>query len=509
MDTDGSTYMNVKKTLNNLIKTFLVLVCCTFISAFFIHLGIRSENIIMIYLCGVLFIEIISRSFFWGICSSFLSIIVFNYFFTQPTHSLEIYDPNYIITIIIFLIVSIITGSLANKMQQHAEISRNNERQTKILYDVSTAYLNLYGIERILHHHIFSLYEAQKIPSVVYYYNTLDKALCSYHIETIFSQECDDEMAKWCFDHKCECGFGTLHFSDDPWMYKPLLKHDEILGVCAIYHQDPMDEEKNLFINTLISQLVMALEREFLYEERENNRIEIEKEKLRNNLLRSISHDLRTPLTGIAGSSSLIIENYYELSDETKVNLIKNMSSDALWLTQLVENLLNMTRIQDGRLIIKKQREVVDDIICEAAQRCETRKGDHEIKVHLPEHVMLVEMDARLIIQVLVNMIDNAIKHTHNTSHIDICFHQQQHLAHFEVIDDGDGIDEDIHQTLFDSFVTTKLDRADAKRGVGLGLSICKAIVEAHGGTIYAHNQTGQKGAVFGFALPNKEEAYE
>ena len=497
--------MNKQKIKTNLCDsacTIAILFLCTLLSVVCVDMDVRPENIIMIYLIGVLFIVIETKKIVWGITASFISIISFNYFFTQPLYSLHINDANYIITIVIFLIVSIITGVLMGKMQEHATISRYNEQQTLALYEISKSYLNINGIESILMHNIKSLYEFQNIISVVYYYEAGQLKL--FQDESILSDKHSDEgLALWCYDNICDCGFGTSFYEQNDWTYHPLHHGNDLLGVYAIYHSHDLTKENELFVHTLISQMVMAIEREQLYAAQEKNRIEIEKEKLRNNLLRSISHDLRTPLTGIAGSSSLIIENNDELDDATKLNLIKSINNDAQWLTQLVENLLNMTRIQDGRLILSKQKEVVDDIICEALQRCESRKGNHQLVAHLPDSVQLVQMDGKLIVQVLVNFIDNAIKHTQDNSQIDIYFKAEKNQVRFEVIDNGNGIDPKIAQHIFDSFITTKSERADSKRGIGLGLSISKAIIEAHKGEIYALNRRDKKGAIFGFILPN------
>lgn len=495
--------METKKIIKNLVITFIILFLCTLMSTVFVKMQIRIENIIMIYLIGVLFVVIETKSFIWGISASICSIITFNYFFTQPRFSLEIYDASYVITIFIFLIVSFITASLVNKMQQHARISKYNEKQTLALFEISKSYLNLSGIENIITHNIKSLYEYQSIVSVVYYFDNTKGELCLFSQEELLHhQSSDDGLAKWCYDNICECGYGTAFYEQNNWTYRPLHRNTEILGVYALLHTPALTEENSMFVTTLISQMALAIERELLYIAQEENQIEIEKEKLRNNLLRSISHDLRTPLTGIAGSSSLIVENYHSLDSDTIYNLVKNISSDSIWLNQLVENLLNMTRIQDGKLLIKKQKEVVDDVICEAALLCESRKGNHKIQVELPEDVVLVEMDGNLIIQVLINFIDNAIKHTQDDSIIHIGCHFKHNKAYFEVKDNGGGINESIREHIFDSFVTTKRDRSDSKRGVGLGLSICKAIIEAHDGSIYAENRNDGDGAIFGFTLP-------
>lgn len=494
----------------NLCITSLILFFCTLVSYVFDDISIRTENIMLIYLIGVLLIVVETRKFLWGIAGSILSILTFNYLFTNPLYSLQIDDFNYIITIMVFLIVSFMTASLVNKLQQHALKAKNSALQTAALYEITKAYLVLSGIDTIISHTIHSLYTAQQTICVVYYKDGTNLHKITAATDGI--EETNEGMARWCMEKECDCGQETSFYENQSWTYHPMCCNHTILGAYVLYNESSLSDEQHVFIHTLISQMEMAIERELLHMEKEQNKIEIEKEKLRNNLLRSISHDLRTPLTGIAGSSTLICENYAELNDETIYHLVKSISSDALWLNQLVENLLNMTRIQDGKLLLKQSREVVDDIICEAVTRCESRKESHTLKVTLPTEVLLVEMDGRLIIQALVNMIDNAIKHTADTTVIEICCHKEQNLAIFEVIDQGEGIDKKIQDHLFDSFVTTKSERSDAKRGIGLGLTICKSIIEAHHGEIFAYNRKDAKGAVFGFKLKlamKRKEEYE
>lgn len=358
---------NITTLLRHFFITTAIIFICTLVSLFFVELHIRTENIIMIYLLGVLFIVIETKQLVWGIASSFISIITFNYCFTQPLYSLHIHDPNYIITIIIFLIVSIITNILMGKLQKHAAIAHYNEQQTLAFYEISKSFLNLSEIQTIFMHTIHALYEYQNIISVLYYYDEKSKQLQRYQDDAMpLALHVVDELATWCYKHQKACGHATAINGSEQWSYHPLCHGEEILGVYAISHTPELTKENELFIHTLIAQMVMALEREQLYAQQEQSRIAIEKEKLRNNLLRSLSHDLRTPLTNIAGSSAVLLENDDVFDSEMKKKLMKSISSDAQWLTQLVENLLNMTRIQDGRLLLSKRCEVVDDIICEA-----------------------------------------------------------------------------------------------------------------------------------------------
>ena len=183
------------------------------------------------------------------------------------------------------------------------------------------------------------------------------------------------------------------------------------------------------------------------------------------------------------------------------MSLVGDIRSDAQWLNNMVENLLNMTRISEGELVLKKQPEVVDDVVSEAYRRIERLKGERDISINMPDTVMEVPMDGRLVIQVLVNLLDNAVKYTPEHAHIDLRAYPESGYMVFEVSDDGKGIDPSILDKVFDNFVTAPALSGDAKRGMGIGLGICKSIVEAHGGVIVAMNND-RGGATFKFALP-------
>lgn len=497
--------MKVSVSIKDILKSSLILCMSTMLAYAFFKMEVRIENIIMVYLIAVLFIVIETKSLIWGILSSVISILMFNFFFTEPQLTFMIDDPNYIITIIIFLIVAFLASSLMSKLQTHAQAAKYNEQQTNSLYQISRGYLNLSGIDTIIYHHIQDLYRYQSIKSVVYYYEEESKQLNYYHdTEMDLEEEPQLDLAQWCFQNSSDCGKGTAFFEDSDWLYRPLMKGSQVMGIYALYAKEALGKDHRMFQDTMISQLVLALEREHLYKEQEKNKVEIEKEKLRNQLLRSVSHDLRTPLTGISGNASLLLQSYQELDQASILSIIKDIDEDAIWLNQLVENLLHMTRIQEGKLLIHKQKEVVDDILCTLSERAERFKQQHTLHIHMPSHVILVEMDAQLIIQVLINLVDNACKHTRSDSTIDVYLIEEAHQVRFEVHDNGEGIKDHVREHVFDSFVTTGGIGSDTNRGAGLGLSIAKAIVEAHHGEIYADNQP-EGGAVFGFVLPKED----
>lgn len=238
--------------------------------------------------------------------------------------------------------------------------------------------------------------------------------------------------------------------------------------------------------------------------ERDRQLAEAEKEKMRANLLRAISHDLRTPLTTILGSSSSYLENRDILSEEEKSAMIGQVQEDAVWLLNMVENLLTVTRIQNKETKVKKTEELVEEVMAAAIQRIKKRIPDAQIEVSVPESFLMIPMDAVLIEQVLINLLENALVHAHSTKPI-LCYVQEHaDAASFHVRDFGVGIAPERIQTIFDGMPYSGNERSDSSRGIGIGLSICKTIIHAHGGMINVVNH--EQGAEFYFTLPKSTE---
>ena len=229
-----------------------------------------------------------------------------------------------------------------------------------------------------------------------------------------------------------------------------------------------------------------------------------QKEQLRVNLLRSISHDLRTPLTSISGHASNLLSNGDKFDNNTKEQLYLDIYDDSMWLINLVENLLAVTRIEDGQLNIRLSTEILDEIITEALQHINRKKEEHKIVFYPKEDFILVMADARLIVQVIINIVDNAIKYTQPGSEIVITTQKEQDRAIIRIADNGPGIPDEMKPQIFDMFYSGAKSVADSRRSLGLGLALCKAIVEAHGGTLEL-SDNNPRGAVFTFSLPVKE----
>jgi K+-sensing histidine kinase KdpD len=254
----------------------------------------------------------------------------------------------------------------------------------------------------------------------------------------------------------------------------------------------------SIFAGMIASRLQQQI---YLASQLEKTKAEIEKEKTRSMLLRSISHDLRSPLTGIAGSSSFLAEKYDTIPREDAVALLEDMEKDANSLIRMIENLLNMTRIQDGRLIIRKKQEVLDDLISDAVSRAVKKGSTHKVVLAPDSGILLVPVDGQLITQVFVNLLDNAVKYTPGGTLITIrtVLSDDSRNAVITVADNGPGIPSGSIDRIFENCVTGA--ESDKGRGLGLGLPICRTIMEAHGGTIGVHNAP-EGGAVFTLTLP-------
>ena len=469
--------INKKKEIhtNYILRLLLITAISTILSLTLGSFGIGKESIIMVFLVGVLIVTVTTKGYFYGIFAAIVSVLMFNYYFTAPTHTLITYDSNDVILMVSFLGVSLISGTMTKRFQQQLQISQQNEHTARLLYRITESFLNITGQRQIIIKGIDCIYD-----------NT------GYNSRVLLVES--DKMDNY---ESREFVIGNMEMMEIP--IRGLTKK---LGVMQIvYSKETFTFERELLIKTVVTQMGLSLDREFIYNERENIRIAMEREKMHSNLLRAISHDLRTPLTGIVGASGVILENLNQLEKSSIENLVSDINEEAIWLNSLVENILNMTRINEGKLIIEKNYEVVDDIVYEAIRHINNISKTRNISVSMPDEIVTLLIDGKLIVQVLINLLDNAIKHTREDCRIFIRVYTEGNMAVFEVADDGDGVDESIQTSLFDSFVTLSSKIIDDKRGMGLGLSICKAIVEAHDGTISV-GEAAEGGALFTFKIP-------
>jgi len=483
---------------------FAILALATGLAFSMQEFDIRSENILLVYVAAVLLINIETRSLLAGLFSAFICVGFFNFFFTDPRYTFIISDPNYFVSMIIFMVVAVVVNTLSSRLHKQMISAEISDKQSTVLNQISKNLLNAHTLEDI----------------ILYMQTSLSKHL---HKETIifmgyekkeliipegFDVRSHREMIDWSLHHNCICGTKEPVYSESEYLFIPFFTKPVkgVFGVLMIHMNDALlTARERTFVDAAIATMLMACDREMTTLEKERTTIQIEKEKFKSSLLRSISHDIKSPLTSISAGSSLLLDNYSSFSDTERKDILQDINNESMYMSDFVDNLLNMTKIDANKLVIEKHREIVDDIISEVIKRIEKRLGKHTIKIETAENVMFVDADHRLLVQVLVNLIDNAIKHTKHESIINVKYYYLHNQTCFEVSDNGGGLEESKLAHLFEEFFAEKSGKSDKSRGTGLGLYICKAIVTAHGGNLIARNND-QSGATFIISLPLSEE---
>lgn len=460
--------------MRNYLKIIVIWLLATLSSLVLDKLQIRVENILLIYVVGIVISIVETNSIAWGIVSAIIFVMTFNFLYTTPRYTFMINDPNYLISLFIFIMVATIVSSLTNRLQKQRERALYQERVTAKINQICSGFLNLSGIEEIKNYCQDSLYNLTKQNNKVYIYQ-----------DKIFNISCDMNQNKF---------------------YLPIEKDNQEYGIIEFNcSKDDLNKKDFIYIETIIAELILVLQRNNLTKEKEEARLQVEREKLKSTLLRSISHDLRTPLTSIAGGANFLLSDFNEVEEKTSKEILDDISKEAARLNEMVENLLNMTRIQEGYFKINRKNEVVDDIIATVMTAIKNRHENHELIVEGTKDIVLLPCDGQLIVQVLVNILDNAFKYTPELSKVILKGYVQNTNLIFQVIDNGNGIEPDKLSQVFDNFFTTSVERADHKRGIGLGLAICKAIVEAHEGRIIVFNND-LGGATFEITLPLEDK---
>ncbi len=490
------------------LKSIVLLMLATIVSIELRALGIGEQNVIMVYILSVLVISRITIGYLYGIVSSFLSVLAFNFFFTVPYYTFNAIQAGYPVTFFIMLLVALFASALTVRIKTQARLAVERERRTEVLYEINKKLLAARGLDSIVNltnEYVVKLFKR----TVIFYTEDPENGTIGYLKQ--FSEEIKDDIlqsesekavAHWVFVNHKPAGAGTDTLMGAKAYYFPVVSQKKILGVMGIScKKNSLDHDDRLFLQMITAQVAMALERQYLSDEQRIILVESEKEKMRSNLLRAISHDLRTPLTAILGASSAILENQASFDESTKNNLIANIIEDSQWLIRMVENLLSVTRIHEGTMNVSKSPEAAEEIVAEAVSRIRKRFPESDISVKVPNELLIVPMDGTLIAQVLINLLENAVKHSQNNTAIDVNVKKNKNYAVIEVIDNGEGIAAEDLPYLFTSFVPNGKKSADSSRGMGIGLSICMSIIKAHQGKMSAENRKSG-GAVFRFSLP-------
>lgn len=502
----------IHTTWRDSLITLLLLAASTGLGLLFTIFGFSEANIITAFILGVLIIAAFTASPIYSIVSSLASVLLFNWFFIEPKFSFHTYEAEYVVTFVIMLISSLITGTLANKLKENARQSSREAFRAKVLFDTNQLLqkaacaddvirITTQQVKTLLARDVmvFPVTENRELGNVV----ELNTSL--YYPGTSGQDKNEAEIAQWTYLNQTAAGAHTGKYDRAKSLYHPICINGYCYGVIAIYlNGESLEAFEYSVFSSIIGECALALEGLRNAAEKEQAAIAMRNEQLRSNLLRSISHDIRTPLTSISGNASNLLTHYEQLDTETLKQIFSDIYDDSEWLIDLVENLLSISRIENGKIDLHLSLDVVNDVIEEALKHIDKNAVQHHIIVQPSSDVLIARMDARLIAQVLINLINNAIKNTKIGSEIKILCEQVDKNIFVHVKDNGPGISDSMKPHIFEMFYTGQNNVSDGRRGIGLGLALCKSIIEAHGGTITL-TDNNPTGCWFTFSLPAEE----
>jgi two-component system sensor histidine kinase KdpD len=459
-------------------------------------------NIVMVYLLGAL---VAGLRFGRGpaTLTAVLNIACFNFFFVPPRLTFAVSDVQYLVTFAVMLAVALTIATLAANVRQQTRVAGARERRTAMLYAMSRELAAARGIDAMRELAVKHIAETFASKVVVLLPNRVN------HFDPVAARDDpriyespDLSIAQWVHDKGEPAGLGTDTLPGAPALYLPLLGAERPRGVLAVLPSNRrrvlLPEQRHL-LETFAGQVALAIERTQLAEAAEIARVAAETETLRNTLLASISHDIRTPLAVIAGASSALSDARLQLDEAARDRLARSIEAKARDVSELVSNVLDLMRFGAGRIPLRRDWETVDDLVGVALSRLEGRLHEHVVTVALPDDLPAVFVDAGLMIQVLANLLDNAVRHTPPGTHVAIHGQVRDGDLEIAVEDDGAGLPPGDPDRLFMKFQRGREEGEGG--GAGLGLAICRAIIQAHDGEIHASNRP-QGGARFAIRLP-------
>ena len=495
-----------------LLLTIGILAAATVIGWVFLRLGFANANIIMVYLLGVLLTSAFTSGYTCGVLSAFLSVILFNYFLTEPRLSLAAYGSKYPITFAVMFAAALLTGTLAAKLKAHAQLSARDAYRTKLLFDMNRQLQKAETPDEVYQMTATQIQKLMQRDILIY---PVQSGVLSQGIiypadgsrpYSVSDTDREQDVIRWVWQNRKRAGATTQNFPKAKRLYLAIRTGQQIYGVVGIpmEKQTQPDAFTSSVLFSILGECALALESLRNAEEKEKAAVLAKNEQLRANLLRSISHDLRTPLTSISGNADTLLHSYNVLDEQTRKQIFTDIYDDAQWLTGLVENLLSITKIADGSVKLRLSDQVVDDIVSEALRHIDRRSAEHHITVDCGDEPLLVRVDAGLIMQVLINLVNNAVKYTPAGSNIRITAIPRENMAEICVSDNGPGIPDELKEHVFEMFFTGGNPIGDSRRSLGLGLTLCQAIIHAHNGEMTL-KENSPHGCIFSFTVPLSE----
>jgi two-component system sensor histidine kinase KdpD len=462
----------------------------------------QLADVVMVYLLGII---LVSLRFGYGpsVCAAVLSVLMLDFFFVPPYLSFSVADFQHVVMFAVMFVVAVVISNLTQRVRLQADAARYRERRTATLYSMSrelAATRAARNLAAVAVGHVHEVFESK----VALLLEGPDG-----HLENVASgdsalvlDEKEQGVADWVWSRDKPAGLGTDTLPSARALYSPLHGAQGRVGVLGVMPNEPRrfsDAEQRALLDVFANQIASALERARLAEQAQQAHVQVEAERLRSSLLSSVSHDLRTPLSVITGAASVLVESDSTLHPEARRDLAQQIQEEAQRLNRLVRNLLDMTRLAAGAVQITKEWQPIEEVVGAALGRLEDQLRGRSVTTHLPPDLPLVPIDGMLVEQLLINLLENAVKYSPHASPIVIAAHPEKDDLLVEVGDRGPGVPPESAQKIFEKFF--RLPRERQGGGAGLGLAICRAIVEAHGGRIWVDLREGG-GAAFRFTLP-------
>jgi two-component system, OmpR family, sensor histidine kinase KdpD len=467
-------------------------------------------NLSMVFLMAVLLIAV-SYGVWLAIYASALSFLLYNFFFIQPLYTFTIAEPYELLALVIFLGVAVITSALAGRVRQQAEVSASRMRAMRRLYEFTRRLSGLATLDAVAEGAASEINASLGRAVVVLLAHEDDLALTAAWPPEDTLDAAAITAARWAYSHREPAGANTGTLPTIPWFFVPLQIGDKVLGVIGVAREkgmSPLDSEARALLDALVEQTAAAVERASLASEMVIAKTATETERVRNTLLTSISHDFRTPLSSILGSATSLLDYGDKIDPAARKDLLGQIKQESEGLDEMVRNLLAITRIDAGALELRRDwidlREIIERVVSAARRRGVIQ----HLEINLPADLPLVRVDATLAEQAIGNVVANAIVHTRKETRVAIDAEVTEDEVAIRVTDDGPGISSDVLPHIFDKFARGGVapSRADGSQSTGLGLSIAKGIMDAHGGSIRAESPAPNgRGVRFTLVISRKE----
>ena len=482
---------------------------CTLIGFLFSHLGFTDANIITVYLLGLLAVSIGTSHRAFSLIWAVVSVLLFDLLFTTPRFTFYAYGTGYPVTFLVMFAAAFLISTLAIRLKRNAKQSAQTARRVSVVLETDRQLSKAKSREEILSVLTGQLTQLLKRSLVVYpaAEDRLGDPVFYPAAEDTTPYRVDQERkaAEWAYAQRKRAGATTDRYPQSGYLYYSMRAQEHVYGVVGVaVHDSPLEASEESMLSSVVGECSLALENARNAQEKEESMLLAENERLRANLLRAVSHDLRTPLTSIMGNADNLLDSGESMDGSTRRQLYSDIYTDAQWLTGMVENLLSASRMEDGSLKLDMNFELMDDMLAEAVGHMGRRLEGFHLDIRKSDSLLFVQADARLIVQVIINILDNAVKYAPAGTRIEAGTREEHGKVIVRIADEGPGIPDDQKPHIFDLFYSGNNLTGDSRRGLGLGLALCQSIMKAHNGTITVRDNTPH-GAVFELSFPKTE----